>query len=558
MSNSPILIVGAGCSGLVLALTLVQNGISVRIIDKETTPRIGERGSSITPRTLEVHDFLGTLPDLTVNAIPRPLMLFYGEDGTTLVKSIDTSPHIDPTSDKPHPNPVLLGQDKQEAVLRSHLTKYNCLVEYGTELRSFQRADDGVIAHLVKQSNGQETEEVAKFQYLAGTDGAHSVVRKNLDVSFLGETREKQNLVVGDIWVKEGLDGKCWHSWGEPGTKMISLRATGQTSAEKGYKFSFLSLGLALDHAKMASGRDSFLESFIDITKRTDVQFGDLVWISNYRPNIRMVDAFAKDRVFLAGDAAHCHTPAGGQGMNSSIQDAFNLGWKLALVLKGLSLPSLLESYNQERLPVIAVMLNLTTGILDKAFTSFTLSGKDDSAFLRSGDLHQLGVNYRHSPIILDSQNTQSDGKPAVAEVYHAGSGVRAGDRAPDASGFTHLKDADTNAAQRLFKILGTDHHTLLVYSDGTIDHSDILAAVRSHKDVFKTVLVLPSSITQTSETGFDFVLQDGESHLHKNYGVDANHSTVVIIRPDAYIGAIGHGVGDVQSYLDKVLVQTV
>nr|AGK29863.1 FAD-binding protein [Volvariella volvacea] len=493
MSDPFVLIVGAGPSGLVLALTLLQNGVPVRIIDKNVRRNVGERGAGIMPRSLEVHEFLGTRKDFAPLWMHVPQTRMYDVDGATPIKTFSMSPYQEPTPDRPYTNPVLLGQNHQEAVLRSHLEKYSCYVEYASELRSFEQDDAGVTAHIAKYVDGQEVLEAARFAYLVGTDGAHS-----------NETLRSKK----DYPVKAGRE---------------------------------------LDHALVSSNRETFIEEFYSITNRKDIIFGELNWLSDYRPNIRMVDKFSAGRVFIAGDAAHCHSPTGGQGMNSSIQDSFNLGWKLALVHKGAK-GCLLDTYSQERLPVIAEMLNLTTQVLSKTFKQ---KENENQAWDRSGNLHQLNVNYRGSSIIVDERSAVKSTSPYSGDA----TSLCAGDRAPNAIG---LKDLGvTNNSGRLFDLFRPTYHTVLVFSVDQAAQLSLLDILKSHGEHFRSVLILPrdeDDVPGEMTPQYHYMFKDCEGNAHKTYGVDEGVAVLgVVIRPDGYIGAIVQSPLGLQRYLGGI-----
>ncbi|TFK39683.1 FAD binding domain-containing protein [Crucibulum laeve] len=550
MPTEPILIVGAGPAGLVLALSLLQNGIAVRIIDKAKTHRLGERGAGIMPRTLEVYNILGTLTDVYNKANPLPFSRVYEPPGgTKALNTFHMSPYIEPTGPCPYKNPVTLGQHRHEAILRSHLEKYGCHVEVATELLSFEQHESHVTAHLVYDDGEKQVMESANFPWMIGTDGARSIVRKRLGLSFLGETSTGENIVLGDIHVKEGLDSEFWHNWGDPARKIASLRPTGQGDNV----FTFLIFGREIDHDKVATGREEVLKAFYEISGRKDVIFGDLIWISNYRPNMRMVDKFRKGRVFIAGDAAHCHTPAGAQGMNSSVQDSFNLGWKLALVHKGLSPPSLLDSYDAERLPVIAEMLNKSTSLFKQTIKPGATLG--DSAWRRDGDLQQLGVNYRSSAIILDEEASES----VAPAAYNSGSETeaRAGDRAPEAAGLVDITNEDKSTS--LFKIFGASYHTVLVFS-GTVEEHTALAEASKKlpKGTVHSVLIASTAdeVTTQHKDLFSQVLLDPQHIAFSTYWTPSDSLGVVVVRPDGVIGARARDVSGLQKYFSGIFLE--
>ncbi|KAJ3911179.1 FAD binding domain-containing protein [Lentinula edodes] len=517
-----VLIVGAGPVGSVLALTLLKNGINVRIVDKEG-PQVGQKGLGIQPRTLEMHRFLGTLPDILSIAKKMPICTLYKlPGGTEPLRTFELDPYEEPTPDTPYLNLTMLGQHRQQSILHRHLEKHGCKVEFFSELRSFEQFDGHVLATLVtKDSNGKDILEIIKVSYLVGTDGAHSTVRKALGLTFLGDVRDDVNMVVGDIEIHGGLDHKSWHNWGE-----ISSKSQLVPSEVDDNVFTFIISGKEIDHAKTASGRDELVKTITSITDRKDIEFGKLIWISNYRPSIRMVNKFGDGRVFVAGDAAHVHSPAGGQGTNSGVQDSFNLGWKLALVLKGFSPPSLLDTYTEERLPVIAAMLNKSTLLLNQYFRD----GKD---WKRGKEFKQLGVNYR------DPYGITLNG------VIHAG------DRAPDAPGLQSI---------RPFRFK-PNHHTVLIF--GPISNGENCASKLSAypKTLFKTVLIFPALTTNGSEqsasgtqpSGVDLMLRDSNGHAYRAYSSLLGSCNIVIVRPDGVVGAIVGGVVGLRRYVNGV-----
>ncbi|PBK69099.1 hypothetical protein ARMSODRAFT_957421 [Armillaria solidipes] len=538
--TAAVLIVGAGPSGLSLALALIQNGVSVRVIDKLPTYRVGQKGTGIQPRILELYKLLGVLPDIQKKAgVPQP-KLQYGPGGTTKVEVLA---FMEDTPDRPYINPVMLGQDRHEEILREHLARYGVTVELGTELVSFEQFPDRVVSHVVKTRDGQQTEESVESQWLIGAEGAHSVVRKTLGLTFLGETRKGDDLVVGDIHVKKPLlDRNVWHVWGEPGTKAVTLRAFETKDDDK---YTFICMGRELDAAKMASGREEFIKVFYETSGRTDIEFGDLIWISNFHPNVRMVDSYGSGRAFVSGDSAHVHSPTGGQGLNSGIQDSVNLAWKLALVQKGLAPQSLLDTYSQERIPVIATMLNKTSELLTKTFQP---GGASRAGWARGYELRQLGVNYRASPVIVDE--TPVEGEETV-DPYQSGNDgtIRGGDRAPDAPGLVFVNDSSRKTS--LFDVFGTSYHTVLVFSD---ENSTVLDALKSYPaGIVKSVVIVPHQPAATISA--DYVLVDDDGYAYKHYKIAEKITKVVVVRPDGIIGALVTGVDGLKRYFKEILV---
>lgn len=285
-------------------------------------------------------------------------------------------------------------------------------------------------------------------------------------------------------------------------------------------------------------------------------------------------------------DAAHAHSPSGGQGLNTSIADVvsnsfshriseidwlhqFNLSWKLALVLKGQAPPSLLDSYEVERMPIISEMLEISTSlhnamlqqlvqqVQDKAHADAAEAAKSDNVYYRDWRLFQLDLNYRHSPFVLDDRYAHTAGEKADA--YGAeGHDIRGGDRAPDAPGLVPLAGATDEKRLRLFELFNPALHTVLILSSDSTEASTlaVLGVLgRLPSGLVRTILVIPgdSADAHAPYPNVDFVLKDGEGHAFKNYGLGGDKTAIIIVRPDSYIGAFINDVTGVQKYLSVI-----
>ncbi|KAL0953975.1 hypothetical protein HGRIS_005134 [Hohenbuehelia grisea] len=550
MSSPSVLVVGGGPTGLVLALALAKNSVPVRVIEKFPGPIVGQRGAGLQPRTLEIHNFLGTYNDIAQRGQPifkfRMYPIGAGDQGFMEREFV---PHIEPSDSTPLPNPWRMGQDTQTEILRSHLAKHGVFVETGTELRKFEQKPDHVEVEIVKLDGGKETIEIAQFPYIVGADGASSIIRKGLDVTFLGETRDTELMLVGDVHIEEGAPAPgFFHLYGDASTSMLGIR---DTEHENRYSFNLAGAELAIDD--LLNNRDELLQVMTRISGRTDIKWGEVTWLSKYRPNIRMADRFGSGRCFIAGDAAHVHSPSGGQGMNSGCMDAFNLAWKLALVVKGLAKPSLLVSYTDERLPVIATMLKMTT----KLHRTVITQGNTESGWRRDGSLTQLGVNSRGSPIVVDERTRAQD---VVFNPYDTNLNAPrvAGDRAPDSTELHDLKGASD--VTRLFQIYGPAHHTVLVFAGTANDAKTLLdATLKAAKSApLRSVVVLPLEAESVGETtsAANYVLVDQKGLARRNYQVEASAPpTAVVVRPDGVLGAIATRTQGVETYFGNILL---
>ncbi|KAF8150684.1 FAD binding domain-containing protein [Crassisporium funariophilum] len=554
MSSAPppkVLIVGAGPSGLILALSLLRNGVPVRIIEKSVLPRIGQRGAGLTPRSYELFEFLGIVDQVTKRAIDVPQIRMYKlPEGKEILKEFGMAAE-ESTPAKPYMKLRMLGQQSLEKIIQDQIKAYGAAVELGLELVSLEQYDDRVEVKLVKRTPNSEggVEETSTYDWVVGADGARGVVRKLIGLTFLGET-SVENFVIGDIKL-EGLDVDRWHMWGSAGEALLAIRAT-----ENPGVFNFLMGGLKLDnHAEICSSEDTLRQFLKKGTgDRDDIKFGEVICFSHYRPNIRMVDTFGKGRVFVAGDAGHVHSPAGGQGMNTGIQDSFNLGWKLALVVKGLAPPALLETYSEERLPVVAAMLNLTTALLKKTVAG----GTSEEPWKRSGNINQLGVNCRGSSIVFDELKSSTVG---VEQPVHTSSAydveadgiLQAGDRAPDAPGLVLVVNRQSSdGPTRLFQLFAPDRHTVLIFADSASYKSVLAAALTYENDLVRTVVL--GGAGNRGDYGSD-AFEDCEGYAHAAYKGGDGASRNMIIRPDGVLGAIVSSGAGLKRYFAGIFI---
>ncbi|WP_330180004.1 FAD-dependent monooxygenase [Nocardia sp. NBC_01503] len=487
-----VLIAGAGPTGLTLAIDLARRGIAVRIVDHADTFFDGSRGDGIQPRTLEVFDDLGVLDAVLAAGMPQALMRIH-MDGEYVMERRMT-PLREATPDVPHPNPWVLGQSDTEGLLRDRLAEFGVQVELATGVVDFVAEQDGVTVTL---AHGGDTETV-RVDYLVGADGGRSTVRKALGIAFEGTTDESIRMLLGDVRA-DALDHEFGYWFAGASNAMTGIA---MTPLPGGRKFQF---GAPLEQD---SGTDlAVLQRLLrERSGRTDIVLSELSWSTVWRPNIRLAERFRVGRVFLAGDAAHVHPPTGGQGLNTGVQDAYNLGWKLEAALRnpGVESEALLDSYETERRTVAARVLGLSSSLLDK-----TLEG-DPDAMDREGT-QQLDISYRDVVAGNDS------GDPM-------GHDPLAGDRAPDAP----LTDGSGRAVT-LFEVFRGPRATLLMFGGGTASSEEIEVLGRP-----RVVSVMrPGTAVADSPTGAELVDIDG--HAYRAYGV--TDGARALIRPDGYVG---------------------
>ncbi|KAJ3843773.1 hypothetical protein F5878DRAFT_687172 [Lentinula raphanica] len=581
-----VLIAGAGPVGLVSALILLRNGLTVRIITKETEFRTGYRGPGI---------------QLSSRSI---------------------------------------GQVDHEAILRAHLLRdYGCQVELGTELVSLEQQSYSVEATFIKTNDKSDpTTHKARFDWLIGADGAHSIVRKQLGCTFLGQSYKQSGMLLADIHLLNGWGDDHIKAWGNIAQKSLLIRPymssysaqhSTPSQPKNDTRVQVMIAGPDVDviarsvigegemNASTTEGRDALVRIIHEMSGRKDLIFGDLIGMGVWRPNIRMVDKFGTGRVWIAGDAAHVHSLTGGQGLNSGVQDAFNLCWKLSFVHKGLRDGSttslrLLDTYSEERVRVVKAMLNVTTNLLKQTFgansggaaeaqengaQSLTANPTStDSAnpsndkkkpvkefgFTRGFELRMFGINYRGSSIVVD----EVDPPAVVLDPYKVSPDepVRGGDRAPQAVGLQIIRRSANNiddapSTTTLFDVFDTTKHTALVFVGPPIE--GLTSSLEAVQEVVKSlggypletmrIMVVHSQDTtsQSLVDGLDgevLEVKDTEGHAYTTYlrgiaqselsALDAGQKrpVVIIVRPDGHVGAMVRGVEGIEKYKRSLL----
>ncbi|MEU3012957.1 FAD-dependent monooxygenase [Nocardia asteroides] len=486
--SEQVLVAGAGPTGLTLAVDLARRGIAVRVVDRADSPFQGSRGDGIQPRTLEVFDDLGVLD--AVLAAGRDLPVMRAWFGGEFVGERRMAEPVDPTPDVPYPNGWVLGQSETEAILRDRLSALGGRVEFDTAVADFTQDADGVTVSLVRDG----VAETVRARYLVGADGGASTVRKRLGIAFTGRTDESIRMLLGDVRV-DALD----HAYGYWFAAAADQPMTGfaLSPLPGGRRFQFA--------APLSADQTPDLATLQELADRHAPRLGltlsALSWVTVWRPNIRLADRFRDGRVLLAGDAAHVHPPTGGQGLNTGVQDAYNLGWKLAAALDGDPAP--LDTYETERRTVAARVLGLSTELLDK------LVDGDEDAMRRGPETRQLDISYR------------SPGARGV---------LVAGDRAPDAP-LTYA----TGKPVRLFDLFRGPHATLLRFAPATGAPESGIAPTRGvGRSGLRTVDIHAADVPALAVANADVEAVDTHGHAFTAYA--ATPGTHILIRPDGHL----------------------
>jgi len=504
----PVLVVGAGPVGLSAALELRRRGIDVRIIDALLEPPQYAKAVGVQPRTLELWEASGVLPAALDGALPLRGHQVY-KDGALVA---DITIRVPP--DMPFAF-CTIPQYTTERVLAETLAGYGTVPERGVSLVSFTQDADGVTAVL-------DTGEQVRADYLVGADGAHSVVRKGLGLSFEGGAFTSEYM-LGDVEVDWDLPAGHAFRFIEGDDLLVAIPLPG----ERRYRLTMLA---PPELRTPAPGADEIAHGFegdrspalADLQKVLDrlapgpATARNLRWSSIFRISHRIVDAYSRGRAFVAGDAAHIHPPTGGQGMNTGIQDAINLGWKLALAVRGEAAPGLLDSYDAERRPVGEEVVGRTTA----AATGDGVLIDPDDPWLAVRREAQLLVGYRGSPIVGEVVAALPVGTP------------QPGDRAPDARG---LVRPIVEFPVRLFTLLATPRHSVLLYA-GT---ADTAARIRRTAAAFPAEVDVLAVLAPglDADTGVTTVV-DAAGEFAAAY--TATDGTTVLVRPDGYLAHRG------------------
>jgi 2-polyprenyl-6-methoxyphenol hydroxylase-like FAD-dependent oxidoreductase len=536
-----VLIVGAGPTGLTLACELLRRGVSCRIIDKAPAPATTSRALGLQPRTLELFDTMGLIDQVLSTGGPVFDANFY--DGERLLLTLSTAGMQ--KLDTPYPQVWITPQVNVELALTTQLHHLGGAVERACELVDFREAGSQVIA-TVKHDDGDasRTEEIGA-NWLVGCDGAHSQVRKTLGVQFEGSTYEEKFLLA-DVELDWKRERDRTHTW-FPAEGMFSIIPLPNSQQWRIF-------AVVEGETVLPVSLELFQQLFRERTGDTKTTLSHPTWLSSFTINRRMVDRYRVGRIFLAGDAAHIHSPFGGQGMNTGIQDAYNLAWKLALVITGQSPEHLLNTYEEERLPIAQRVLAQTD-----TNTKVLVSNHPIMQFLREQILtlnsvqsyltrrgSQLFIHYRKSSLSRSYQELLI-GKTRLSNSRQGFSlmkwltfrfGPQAGDRAPNRKCIRAASYEETS----LFREFRGTHFSLLLF-DG-LNHSQtgytnlVKIAHRVEAllgNVVKTYIIVSTDKVSQQLDWKGSVLLSESGTLHKQYG--ANAESLYLIRPDGYIG---------------------
>jgi 2-polyprenyl-6-methoxyphenol hydroxylase-like FAD-dependent oxidoreductase len=540
-SSCAALVVGAGPVGLTMAAHLARHGLACRLIDRAPAPSDKSKALVIWARSLEMLDELGIVGNFEAAGMFINASRLYG--GGRLLTRIPQN-----AAGTHYPRPLVLAQSETERLLTEHLGRVGVAVERPVELTDFREEGDHVLATL---GHADGRVEQVRCDWLLGCDGAHSTVRKRLGLEFSGEA-EPNDWILADCRVEGPLSpdemSLFWHHQG-----VLAFFPFGATRCRV-----IADLGNARGQGKPPDPSLAEVQATVDERGPGGVRLSEPHWLSGFRINERKVADYRRGRVFLAGDAAHIHSPAGGQGMNTGMQDAWNLAWKLALVHQRKGQPSLLDSYTPERSEVGEMVLRqagrLTwAATLRNPVAQFLrnrvvwLLGRLP-AFRRTfvRNLSELAVHYPHSPLNGESK-----------ERGWASSGIRPGDRLPDAP----VREAGTGAERRLLTVVrGPQYSLLLLPRDGDaaslVEVRDLGRRVgAAYPGLIQTHLIVRATSAPPEQGEGPTTWLDPRGAVRGLLG--ARQAALALIRPDGYLGYRGQPPSweDLQAYLNRYVI---
>ncbi|AKJ07775.1 2-polyprenyl-6-methoxyphenol hydroxylase-like FAD-dependent oxidoreductase [Archangium gephyra] len=523
------LVVGAGPTGLTMASELARHGLRCRLVEQLEAPSVLSRALAVQARTLEVFDDFGIVEQALARGRKVEALNVVGAGGVHTRVPMQAFSWLETR----YPFIFMLPQDATEALLTEYLGTLGVKVERGLALEDFRQDAAGVEATLKRAEGGVER---VKARWLLGCDGARSRVRKGAGIPFEGETYDDA-CVLADVRVEWPLG---------QGELVLMPSMHGVVGAfpmpgEQRYRlFAVMPRDMLPEGDETTPLSLEEMQRILERMSNVPVRVSEPRWLTRYRLHRRGVPRYRQGHVFLAGDAAHIHSPAGGQGMNTGIQDAYNLAWKLALVTKGRAPDSLLDTYELERHPVGQLLLEGT----DRAFGLMTRGGTFSrllrtyvaprmakgllgSSFTQrrmARFVTQLAIHYRRSPLSTERIWGEEVGGVRLEE------GPAPGERVPELP-------VKGEGVERLHEVLRGPQHTLLLFTGSRPEakaRGGLVALARRLEEAYGPLLRARVVVAGEGTPG-PFVLADGEGALHRRFGAGAE--CFYLVRPDGYVG---------------------
>jgi 2-polyprenyl-6-methoxyphenol hydroxylase-like FAD-dependent oxidoreductase len=507
-NDVPVVIVGAGPTGVMLAVELARRGVEVRIFDKQPKRSTETRAIGVHARTLEIFHQLGIVDQFLERG--------HKTTGMEVHTRARRSTRVDFGGlDSPYPFVLMLGQDQTQEILDLKLEQLGISIERGVEVAKLDHQTDGVEITIAFSG---EREERFCADWVVGCDGAHSIVRRHLGVPFDGDDYG-QDWLMTEVNIDWPIERHRFHVFSHTATPVVAF----PLPAGRWRVF----LPQVPNRAGERQPPDvQEIERLVAERGPAGMKLTNPTLLQAFRCYRRSTKIMRQGRLLLAGDAAHIHSPAGGQGMNTGLQDACNLGWKLALVAQEEASPELLNTYQEERLPVAAGVLEFTHTLV----RLFTISSP-----------RKRWLRDRVLPIAMSVPGAERQYTRQLSQISHS---YRGGPLAPQSSRRRHTSFAAGDRLPSVFglerdgkplstlDLLGSTAHTLLVLSGQRVNHESAAAAIAHLAPFNGTVRVV--SVDQPPDTHNSHSVSDPQLRAHRRYG--ALRGQLLLVRPDGYL----------------------
>jgi 2-polyprenyl-6-methoxyphenol hydroxylase-like FAD-dependent oxidoreductase len=513
LPTTNILIVGAGPTGLTLAHELLRHGIKPRLIEKTPRASPNTKALGVMARTLELLAPSGITQEMLAQGLKVPIFSVFSQ-GRQLAR-FDFANGIE----SPYPFILMIPQHTTEGILTEHLVRKGGTIERGVELVSLTQRADGVEA-VLRHTDGSEERTWTSF--LIGCDGAHSTVRHLLGAPFVGTTVE-QSFTTGNVRMH----------WDLPHDQALAYLNRGRLITYFPLPDGHHRFIIAYQPGEAPQGEVTLeeIQRAIDTCGPKGSRASDPGFLARYHVHQRKVEHYVHQRVILVGDAAHIHSPLGAQGMNTGMQDAMNLAWKLALVVQGRAPTCLLESYQIERAEVGTRLLQDDELLTRQTFmhhplatatrdcTAKCLTQLPQTQQVITSTAAELRISYHHGPLVSEYRGEQ---------VKSASSGVKVGDRAPNGP----ISPGKRTAPRKLYDLLTGTRHALLIFVQ-KLDEARSREVQSQLSDWRDQLDVYPIRRLDPDGEG-EQTLYDPDGVLAERYGIA--DEGLVLIRPDGYI----------------------